>query len=109
MIQGDLSASVLAPMSEEEPSDEDALKLLLWCDRDDDAKEAAKSWLKELSRRRGGLRDPKTGKVWKPIECKGRAGFDVKGLTAEYPQVAEKYRTSGAPFQMFRWLKDKAP
>lgn len=70
--------------------------------------ELAKKNLQEAVRR-GALRiEDENGKVWGPVEMKGRASVDVKKLRAELGDGADKFMTKGAPFTQFRWLNARS-
>ncbi len=68
--------------------------------------ERAKQNLKEMVRRgEVRVRDPKTGKIWAPVEQKGKESCSVADLRAKMGEEAEKYIRRGAPFDRFQWVK----
>lgn len=90
------------------PSDpEKAAELVLQIQHAEDILDKAKKNLQE-GVRRGEIvvRDPKSGKVWGPVEMTGRESSlspaDLRGMLGE---SAEQYIRRGAAFQQFRWLK----
>jgi hypothetical protein len=59
---------------------------------------------------RFGLRDPETGKVYRPVVCQGRESLDQKKLKALVEQYTEddlfgECTKRGAPYEMWRWLR----
>lgn len=56
--------------------------------------------------RRGAIRIEANGKVWGPIQVKGRASVDVAKLREELGDVA-RFMKQGAPFDQFRWINSK--
>lgn len=98
------------PLTED---DNDALvDLLLKADAAKDAANVVRELAEEYAAR-FGLRDPKTGKEFRPIQCKGKEGFDAKGLKkdAEIDPALEpalKYFKKGAPYEQWRWLRTGA-
>lgn len=70
----------------------------------DVAKEQAKAAVKRGLLR---VRDPETGKIWAPVEMKGRESVDAKKLRAELGDDAKRFMRQGAPYDTFRWLANK--
>lgn len=68
----------------------------------DVAKEQAKAAVKRGLLR---VRDPETGKIWAPVETKGRVSVDAGKLKAELGDDAKRFMRQGAPYDQFRWVK----
>jgi hypothetical protein len=107
---GDISqalAVLQGPLSE---SDEGRVRaLLLQAQAAEDAIKVVKATAQEYATR-FGLRDPETGKVYKPVHVKGRESFDGKALKKDAevdPALvpALKYFKRGASYEQWRWQK----
>jgi hypothetical protein len=89
-------------------TNEQARKLLLALQGAEDTFEKAWSFLKEWSRRNGGIHDPETGKVWAAVLQEGRESVDVKALRAALGEEAvAPYLKRGQPYEVTRWVKAK--
>lgn len=106
---GDISQALSllqGPLSE---SDEGRVRdLLLQAQAAEDAIKVVKATAQEYATR-FGLRDPETGKVYKPVHVKGRESFDGKALKKDAevdPALvpALKYFKRGASYEQWRWL-----
>lgn len=68
----------------------------------DVAKEQAKAAVKRGLLR---VRDPETGKIWAPVETKGRVSVDAGRLKAELGDDAKRFMRQGATYDQYRWIK----
>lgn len=100
-------AVLQGPLTE---SDEGRVRaLLLQAQAAEDAIKVVKATAQEYAVR-FGLRDPETGKVYKPIHCSGRESFDGKALKKDAelnPALAPalKYFRKGPGYEQWRWGK----
>ena len=85
---------------------EDALRVLLGVKAVEDVAERAKKLLQFYAEVHGGIPDPSTGKVWKPVKTQGRESFDKEAAAADGVDV-KKYMKRGKAFSTFRWLNQK--
>lgn len=101
--------SELAPLvgGDMQITNENALRLKLLCERAKDTVERVDELLKDWAQKNHGIVDETSGKVWGPIEQKGRTGFDRKGFETDYPELAERYVRTSGPSTSFRWTKVK--
>ena len=59
--------------------------------------------------RRGALRiEDENGKVYGPVEMKGRESVDVKALKEKLGDGASQFLKKGAPYTQFRWLNARS-
>lgn len=83
-----------------------ALKALLTIQAAEEVLDKAKETLKEAVNRGLVIRDTKTGKVWKMIQCRGRESVKMDELRAEIgEEVFSRFVKRGAPYQRPGWVK----
>lgn len=82
-----------------------ALKALLAVQAAEEVIDKAKKTLQEAVRRGLQIRDPKTGKVWKPAKCRGRESMDLDAIKAELGDDARRFVKRGADYERFSWVK----
>jgi hypothetical protein len=102
------AVTALEPLTRELTKDDGpkVLELLLQAQAAEDAigviKDAAKEYAKRF-----GLKDPKTGKVYRAIVSQGRESLDKKKLEETIkPEVLAKCMKRGAPYETYRWLRN---
>ena len=94
------------------PDDAEHVRSLLFsAQAAEDAIKVVKATAQEYAVR-FGLRDPETGKVYRPVHCKGKPGYDWKRLKKDSevnPELepALKYLKQGEPYEQWRWLNGK--
>jgi hypothetical protein len=106
LLPAALASTDLAPLcSGVIPSPEAGRKCLEMVKSMKDLAEAAEKQLKAMVKA-GALRilDEDGRKAWVPVEMKGREKLDEKKLTEALGDLSP-YKTRGAPFDQFRWLK----
>lgn len=84
-----------------------ALELRRFYERVETTLKAAKERLQAYADANGGIVDPESGKVWKAIMVSGKAGYDMKQLEADHPELLQKYLKRGLPHPQFRWINHK--
>ena len=62
--------------------------------------------VKIFAERGGVVKDPTTGKVFLPLQQKGRASFDKEAAAKDGVDIA-KYTKTGKPFLKFSWVGEK--
>lgn len=100
-----VSGGPLAPLNGAELDSDKALQALLYIQAAEDAIKKGKETLQEAVRRGLEIRDPVTGKVYRPISCKGRETVSVDALKSGLGEEAGKYIKRGGSFEQFRWCK----
>jgi hypothetical protein len=60
--------------------------------------------VKVFAERGGVVKDPKTGKVYLPVQCKGKVGLDKEAALAAGVDLS-KFEKRGKPYQQFGWRK----
>lgn len=104
----DLAATSLEPFTREGGlTNETACQALLMSKRVEDTIKAVKEIAENFARDNNGIIDEERGKVWAPINVKGRTSFNSKQLEKDNPELAQQYISTGKPFQQFRWLNRK--
>lgn len=105
LLPPELSNSKLAPLAQGggELTQENAHELLLLVQRFDDAAGAVKEALKAYAIQHGGIRDPKTGKVWRATICEGRESVSVATVRKVLGPDADKVIKQGKPYERFVW------
>lgn len=79
-----------------------AYELLVLKERAQEMVKTADKLIKAAADMFGGIPGP-DGKVYRPVECKGRASLDAKALEADNPELVQKYTRMGKPYSQFRW------
>jgi hypothetical protein len=77
--------------------------MLLTYQRYQDAAKAVEANLKEYAARHGGIKDPASGKVWKPVICQGKESVTLARVREVFGADAERVVTKGKPYEQFRW------
>jgi allophanate hydrolase subunit 1 len=100
-----MAQTSLAPLAEGGTglTNERAAELLLIYQRYADAAKQVEANLRDYAARNGGIRDPKTGRVWLPVVCQGRESVSVERVRKAFGPDAEKVITQGKPYEQFRW------
>lgn len=99
----------LAPVAAGQvPTAESAGEMVLRLQAAEDVLDKAKKNIQEWIRR-GELHivHPETGKVYVPVEMKGRESVDAAKLKSELGAKADHFLKRGAPFTQFRWVNAK--
>lgn len=87
-----------------EVTEENAAQLILRAKALEGLAEALTNEVKVFSERGGVVRDPATGKVFLPLQQKGRASFDKEAAAKDGVDIA-KYTKIGRPFLKYDWRK----
>jgi hypothetical protein len=104
----DLAETTLAPLTVPGALTHDtAAAALLAAQRAADTAERVIALVKQYARDHGAIPDGE-GKVWGPIQSKGRTGLNRVALEKAYPDIVREYTTVGAPYDTFRWVNDPA-
>ena len=103
----DLAGTQLEPFTKPEAlTHEHASAALLLAKRAEDTADVVRDLCKAMARDTGGILDGK-GKKWAPVRSKGKLSLDRSTLEKENPDIVERYTVRGAPYETFRWIKDK--
>ena len=86
------------------PEESNAAWLLLRAQAMEEKAERIKANVKVFAERGGVVKDAATGKVYLPVQTRGRESLDKEALLKAYPE-AKKYWRAGKPGQMFTWRK----
>lgn len=108
MLPPELIGTSLAPFAEEGMAitSDQAVNLIGLVKRAEDMAATVKKLLQAHVKDGGVISDGK-GKEWRPVVCQGRVGLDAKLLEKEQPDVFKKYYKPGAPYEQWRWLKER--
>jgi hypothetical protein len=87
-----------------ELTQENAAGLLLRAEALKELADGIKANVKAFSERGGVVKDPSTGKLFLPVVCKGKMGFD-KDAAAKAGFDVEKFQKRGRPYNIFDWRK----
>lgn len=61
--------------------------------------------LRAYAREHGGITDPATGEVWRPVAMPGRESCDTDALKRDLGEDAARYFRRGDGYEVFRWTK----
>lgn len=84
---------------------DNAAELLLTYQAFVDTAKQVEHTLKEYAVRNGGIKDPKSGKIWRPVVCQGRESVSVERVRAAFGDEADRVIVKGSPYEQFRWSK----
>jgi hypothetical protein len=87
-----------------EINEHNAAQLLLRSEALSEAAERIKENIKVYAERGGVVKDPATGKVYLPTQCKGRMGLDKEAAAAAGVDLS-KFERRGRPYASFGWRK----
>lgn len=97
-------AALTADGSIAEVDDENAAQLLLKAKAMAELAERITDQVKVFAERGGVVKDPATGKVYLPTQCRGKLGLDKEAaLAAGFDP--EKFQRRGKPYSQFGWRK----
>lgn len=106
LLPPELAATKLAPVAQGGTITQDnAAELLLTYQAFIDTAKRVEENLKEYARRHGGIVDPKTGKVWRPVVCQGRESVSVARVREHFGDDADRVVVQGKPYEQYKWVK----
>jgi hypothetical protein len=82
-----------------------ALAAVVELKRLEDICKAAKDNIKEAIRRGLPVLNEDASKVYRAVQCAGRASVSMKQLHEKYPEIAEELTTIGSPHDRIMWTK----
>jgi hypothetical protein len=87
-----------------EVNEKNASELLLRAEAMAELADRLKDNVKVFAERGGVVKDPATGKVYLPTQCKGKMGLDQEAAIKAGFDVS-KFQKRGKPFLQFGWRK----
>lgn len=83
------------------------LELLAFVERVEETCKMARGVIKADVDRNGPIPDGE-GKIYGPVNCRGKAKLDKVALETDYPELIQKYTSLGQDYAQYRWTNDPA-
>jgi hypothetical protein len=108
LLPPQLASTELAPLTgATELTQDKACELLLTYQRFVDTAKRVEETLKDYAARNGGIRDPKTKKVWLPVICQGRESVSVQAVREAFGPDADRVIRKGPAYSQYKWVNDR--
>lgn len=108
VLPPDLACTMLEPFTkmkgdEGAPTEEYLVEAISWAKRAADSADAVMTLVRSFAKDMNGINDATSGKVFRPVQCKGRVSLDKKRLEKDHPELIEAYSNIGGPYDQYRW------
>lgn len=105
MLPAYLGEGALAPYAENGLTLQSAPQLLRILDTVESACELMRKNVQELARRSGGIADG--DRRYGIVKMPGKRSANMKAIEAAGPEAIQQFTKVGAPFEQFRWMKNR--